>query len=391
MAGISVGMNFVDRHIEKVILEQSSKFPVIAVTGPRQSGKTTLLKTLFKGYAYISLEDPNNRAFAGNDPVAFLKLYSDKVILDEAQRVPSLFSYIQTIVDNSGKMGQFILSGSQNFQLLNNITQSLAGRVALFKLLPFDFDEMKSANLLADNVAETCINGFYPAIFDRSIKPSIFYSNYIQTYVERDVTELINIRDTRQFRTFVSLCAGRIGQLMNLNSLANECGISQPTAKSWLSILESSYIIFQLQPYYQNFNKRVVKTQKLYFYDTGLLCHVLGIRNEETFHTNPLKGSIFENLIIAEYQKKNAHQYLHNDYWFWRDSNGHEIDLLTQNGNAFDIFEIKSTQTILTEHFKGMDYFDEISGGKAGTKTLVYGGNENQKRTDYTVLGWRNI
>lgn len=388
---ISDLMNFVDRHIERVILEQSSKFPVIAVTGPRQSGKTTLLKTLFKGYSYISLEDLNNRAFASVDPVAFLNLYNDKVILDEVQRVPELFSYIQTIVDGSGKMGQFILSGSQNFQLLNNITQSLAGRVALFKLLPFDFDEMKSGNLLADNVADACINGFYPAIYDRSIKPTIFYSNYIQTYVERDVTELTNIRDTRQFRTFVSLCAGRVGQLMNLNSLANECGISQPTAKSWLSILESSYIIFQLQPYYQNFNKRVVKTPKLYFYDTGLLCHILGIRDADTFHNNSSKGNIFENLIIAEYQKKNAHQYLHNEYWFWRDSNGHEVDLLNQNGNAFDIFEIKSTQTILTEHFKGLNFFDEISGGKVGAKTLIYGGNEDQKRTNYSVLGWRNI
>ncbi|WP_229238538.1 ATP-binding protein [Dyadobacter sp. Leaf189] len=388
---ISGSMNFVIRDIEKVVWEQSTKFPVIALTGPRQSGKTTLLKTLFKGYKYISLEDPNNRAFADIDPVAFLNLYSDKVILDEVQRVPSLFSYIQTIVDNSGMMGQFILSGSQNFQLLNSITQSLAGRVALFKLLPFDFSEMKSGNLLADDVADVCLNGFYPAVFDRSIKPGIFYSNYIQTYVERDVTELTSIRDTRQFRTFVSLCAGRVGQLLNLNSLANECGISQPTAKSWLSVLESSYIIFQLQPYYQNFNKRVVKTPKLYFYDTGLLCHILGIRNAETFHTSPFKGNIFENLIIAEYQKKNAHQYLHNDYWFWRDSNGHEIDLLTQNGNAFDIFEIKSTQTVLTEHFKGMNFFNEVSNGLAGTKTLIYGGDQNQKRTDYSVLGWRNI
>jgi predicted AAA+ superfamily ATPase len=384
-------MNFIDRHIEKVILEQSSKFPVIAVTGPRQSGKTTLLKTLFKGYDYISLEDPDNRAYASVDPVSFLTRFNDKAIFDEVQQVPELFSYIQTIVDNSGKMGQFILSGSQNFQLINNITQSLAGRVAIFKLLPFDFDEMKAGNILADNIAEVCLNGFYPAVYDRSIKPTIFYSNYIQTYVERDVTKLTNIRDTRQFRTFVSLCAGRVGQLLNLNSLANECGISQPTAKSWLSILESSYIIFQLQPYYQNFNKRVVKTPKLYFYDTGLLCHVLGIRDVNTFDKNPSRGNIFENLIVAEYQKKNAHQYLHNEYWFWRDSNGHEVDLLTQNGNAFDIFEIKSTLTILPEHFKGMNFFDEISNGQAGRKTLVYGGSENQMRTNYSVLGWRNI
>jgi predicted AAA+ superfamily ATPase len=384
-------MNFINRHIAESIQAQRDKYPVIAVTGPRQSGKTTLLKTLFNDYEYISLEDPNNRAFAQDDPLGFLSKYRSRVILDEAQQAPILFSYIQTLVDISGKMGQFILSGSQNFQLIKNITQSLAGRVALFKLLPFDFDEMKSDNLLAEDYLSACINGFYPAIYDRHINPSVFYANYIQTYVERDVTELVNIRDTRQFRTFVSLCAARIGQLLNLASLANECGISQPTAKAWISILESSYIIFQLQPFYQNFNKRVVKSPKLYFYDTGLLCHILGIRNVDVLRESALKGNIFENMIIAEYQKKNEHQYLHQEYWFWRDSNGHEVDMLTQNGNVFDIFEIKATQTIMTEHFKGMNFFSDIALNKVGKKTLIYGGNEDQQRSLYTVSGWRNI
>jgi predicted AAA+ superfamily ATPase len=384
-------MNFINRHIAESIQAQRDKYPVIAVTGPRQSGKTTLLKTLFNDYEYISLEDPNNRAFAQDDPLGFLSKYRSRVILDEAQQAPILFSYIQTLVDISGKMGQFILSGSQNFQLIKNITQSLAGRVALFKLLPFDFDEMKSDNLLAEDYLSACINGFYPAIYDRDINPSVFYANYIQTYVERDVTELVNIRDTRQFRTFVSLCAARIGQLLNLASLANECGISQPTAKAWISILESSYIIFQLQPFYQNFNKRVVKSPKLYFYDTGLLCHILGIRNVDVLRESALKGNIFENMIIAEYQKKNEHQYLHHEYWFWRDSNGHEVDMLTQNGNVFDIFEIKATQTIMTEHFKGMNFFSDIALNKVGKKTLIYGGNEDQQRSLYTVSGWRNI
>jgi predicted AAA+ superfamily ATPase len=384
-------MNFINRHIAESIQAQRDKYPVIAVTGPRQSGKTTLLKTLFNDYEYISLEDPNNRAFAQDDPLGFLSKYRSRVILDEAQQAPILFSYIQTLVDISGKMGQFILSGSQNFQLIKNITQSLAGRVALFKLLPFDFDEMKSDNLLAEDYLSACINGFYPATYDRDINPSVFYANYIQTYVERDVTELVNIRDTRQFRTFVSLCAARIGQLLNLASLANECGISQPTAKAWISILESSYIIFQLQPFYQNFNKRVVKSPKLYFYDTGLLCHILGIRNVDVLRESALKGNIFENMIIAEYQKKNEHQYLHHEYWFWRDSNGHEVDMLTQNGNVFDIFEIKATQTIMTEHFKGMNFFSDIALNKVGKKTLIYGGNEDQQRSLYTVSGWRNI
>ncbi|GGM74612.1 ATPase [Dyadobacter beijingensis] len=384
-------MELLSRDIEAVIRKHKDQYPVIAVTGPRQSGKTTLLKTLFGDYRYVSLENPDNRAFANDDPVGFLKEYPERVIFDEVQQVPLLFSYIQTIVDESRQMGQFILSGSQNFQLLHNITQTLAGRVAIFKLLPFDFAEMRSGKLLSDTFPEVCLNGFYPAIYDRGIDPTTFYANYIQTYVERDVTELANIRDLRQFRTFLSLCAARVGQLMNLSSIANECGISQPTAKSWLSILESSYITFQLQPFYRNFSKRVVKTPKVYFYDTGLLCHLLGIRNTATFNENPLRGSIFENMIVAELHKQNEHRYLHRDYWFWRDSNGHEVDLLVQNGNLYDIFEIKSTQTIMTEHFAGLHFFSEISENSTGEKTLIYGGSINQSRTQYTVLGWKNI
>lgn len=384
-------MSFIQRRLASAINEQKDKFPVIAVTGPRQSGKTTLLRNVFEGYTYVSLEDPNNRSFAQDDPVGFLKKYNDRIIIDEAQQVPLLFSYIQTIVDESKKMGQFILSGSQNFQLLNNITQSLAGRVALFKLLPFDFAEMKSGEFLKDNVAEACISGFYPAIYDRGIEPRIFYFNYLETYVQRDVTELINIRDAHQFRTFLSLCAARVGQLLNLNSLANECGISQPTAKSWLSILESSYIIFQLQPFFQNFNKRVVKSPKLYFYDTGLLCYILGIRNKELFEENPFRGNIFENLIVAEFNKKNAHQYLHQEYWFWRDSNGHEVDLLTLRDNSFDIFEVKSTETITSSLFKGMDFFEDIAKPKRTNKILIYSGKENQDRSNYKILSWASI
>jgi uncharacterized protein len=384
-------MSTINRHLEDIIKQQLDKYPVVAVTGPRQSGKTTLLKTLFPDYRYISLENPDNRAFANDDPFGFLELYHQKVILDEVQQAPILFSYIQTLVDLSGQMGQFILSGSQNFHLLSNITQSLAGRVALFKLLPFDFGEMRKGGLLSEDYLPACIKGFYPAIYDRDINPTIFYANYIQTYVERDVAELINVRDKRQFRNFLGLCAARVGQLLNLNALANECGISQPTAKSWLSILESSYIIFQLQPFHQNFNKRIVKTPKLYFWDTGLLCHILGLRNADTLSTNPLKGNVFENLIVAEHHKKNEHQYLHRDYWFWRDSNGHEVDLLNQNGNLFDIYEIKSTQTIMPDLFSGMDYFSEISQHKVGQKTLIYGGTQDQPRTKYQVRSWKNI
>lgn len=382
---------FVKRQITHIIKKQQSKFPILALTGPRQSGKTTLLKELFKDYRYISLENPDIRAFATDDPNGFLKEYSENVILDEVQRVPSLFSYIQTKVDESKKMGQYILSGSQNFHLLNSITQTLAGRVALFKLLPLDFEELKAAELLEDDYSQALFKGFYPAIFDRDIDPKVFYTNYIQTYVEKDVTELLNVKDLKAFRTFLGLCAGRAGQLLNISALANDCNISQPTAKAWLSILESSYLIFLLQPYHQNFNKRLVKSPKLYFYDTGLLSYLLGIRSADEMILNRLKGSLFENLILAELQKKNYHQYTHLDYYFWQDSNGNEIDILLKNHNGFDVFEIKATETISTELFKQMDRFAELAAPEEVKKTLIYGGRQNQNRSKYQVQSWKDI
>ncbi|WP_293311389.1 ATP-binding protein [Pedobacter sp. UBA5917] len=381
----------VNRNIIKHIQDQKSKFPIIALTGPRQSGKTTLLKNIFKDYRYISLENPDVRAFATEDPNGFLNEYNDKVIFDEVQRVPLLFSYLQSIVDESKIMGQFILSGSQNFHLMRGITQSLAGRVALFKLLPFDLTELKTNNLLEDSYATACVKGFYPAIYDRDIQPSVYFANYIQTYVEKDVTELLNIKDLRTFRTFIGLCANQAGQLLNLSSLANDCNISQPTAKSWLSVLESSYIIYLLQPYYENFNKRLVKTPKLYFYDTGLLCHLLKINTSEALTKNRLKGNIFENMVIAEFQKQNYHNYLNNEYYFWQDSNANEIDLLEPTSDGYSIFEIKATQTVTPDLFKNMDKFEANANPKKVEKTLIYGGLENQKRSKHKVLSWKSI
>jgi len=382
---------FIARQISSIIAAQKNKFPILAVTGPRQSGKTTLLKEIFSDYRYVSLENPDTRSFAMDDPIGFLNRYDQKVIFDEVQRVPTLFSYIQGRVDESKIMGQYILSGSQNFHLLNNITQTLAGRVALFKLLPFDFTELKQSVSLANSYTAMAIKGFYPAIFDRDIDPVVFYANYIQTYIEKDVTELMNIKDLKQFRTFLGLCAGRAGQLLNFSALANECNISHNTAKAWLSILESSYIIFLLQPYHQNFNKRLVKTPKLYFYDTGLLNHLLGIRTAEELDENRLKGNIFENMILAEYQKQNHHLYLHKDYYFWQDSNAHEVDLLIKKAQGFSIFEIKATQTVSSTLFKEMDRFEEIAAPEKVNKTLIYGGTENEKRTRYNVVSWQNV
>jgi predicted AAA+ superfamily ATPase len=381
----------IERNIAKVINELMLVYSVIALTGPRQSGKTTLLKSMFKDYRYVSLENPDNRLFAEQDPNGFLELYNQKVIFDEVQRVPSLFSYIQTLVDESKIMGQFILSGSQNFSLIKSITQSLAGRVALFKLLPFDFEELQSQNLLPPDYASMIMRGCYPALYDRPIPTTAFYANYIETYVERDLSEILNVKDIRLFRIFLKLCAGRIGQQLNLTNLANETGISIPTVKSWLSILESSYIAYQLPPFFNNFNKRLVKSTKLYFYDTGLVSYLLGIKSEKSIQESEFKGALFENLVINEYIKQNYHHNLYREFYYWRDSNGHEVDLLVSNETAYDIIEIKATKTILPKLFDGLDLLKNIGKEKIDRKILVYGGKESQNRSNYKVWAWNNV
>jgi uncharacterized protein len=367
------------------------KYPVLALTGPRQSGKTTFLKTEFADYTYVNMENQDLQNFARNDPNTFLAQYDKYVIFDEVQRVPFLFSYIQTKVDNDGIMGQYILSGSQNFHLMHNITQSLAGRVALFKLLPFDFSELKSANLLSDDFAINLQKGSYPAIYDRDIPSKVFYSNYIQTYIERDLTELIQVKDLKLFRNFITLCAARVGQLINLNSLANECGITQPTAKAWINVLETSYIVYQLQPYFSNINKRVTKSSKLYFYDSGLLCFLLKITSPDNLLVSPYKGNLFENFVISEFVKQNYHQNLLQDLWFWRDAVGHEVDLIWQNDEQLNLVEIKASQTIMQDMFRGLEYFEKWSPQKIKTKTLIHTGFFDQNRSIAKVQSWLNI
>jgi len=381
----------VNRTIVEGINAYMQRYPIVALTGPRQSGKTTLLKGMFPDFRYVSLENPDNRAFAENDPNGFLQLYDQKVILDEVQRVPALLSYIQTIVDSNNMMGQFILSGSQNFNLMKSITQSLAGRVALFKLLPFDMTELKSADLLPSDYEQLILKGSYPALYDRSIPFASFYANYIETYIQRDVTELLSIRDFGLFRTFLKLCAARIGQQLNIANLSSETGVSVPTLRSWISILESSYIMYQLPPFFKNFNKRLVKSPKLYFYDTGLASFLLGIRNEKTLLESEFKGALFENMIITEYVKQNYHNNLYHDFYYWRDSNGHEVDLLVSNDTAYDAIEIKSTKTILPKQFAGLDFLANIGGDAIRRKILVYGGDSSQKRTHYQIWAWSDI
>ncbi|SEN52606.1 hypothetical protein SAMN05216436_117113 [bacterium A37T11] len=382
--------HFIPRALTTEINKRKDKFPILAVTGPRQSGKTTLLKSLFPDYTYITLENADNRSFATDDPNGFLKQYPKQVIFDEVQRVPTLFSYLQTAVDESGEMGQYILSGSQNFHLMKNITQSLAGRVALFRLLPFDNDELAKSDLLSATYAEQCIRGFYPAIYHRNIEPTDFYANYVQTYIQKDVTELINIHNAQNFRTFLGLCAARAGQMLNLNAIANDCNISQPTAKAWLSILESSYLVFLLYPYHENFNKRLVKTPKLYFYDTGLLSYLLEIRQPADLMLNRLKGNIFENLVIANFQKMNEHHYQHRHYYFWQDHNGLEVDLFLKTAKTFEVYEIKATQTLSSELFKGLQHFATLAQPAVVMSHLVYGGEQQLVRSNTQVLGWKD-
>lgn len=378
---------FVQRRILPKINEIKGKYPILALTGPRQSGKTTLLRNAFPDYRYVSLENPDFREFAEADPVAFLDLYDKFVILDEVQRVPHLFSYIQGRVDDSGIMGQYIFSGSQNFNLLKSITQSLAGRVALFKLLPFDLEELTTAKLLGEHYSDTAVRGFYPAIYSRHIDPRVFYDNYIQTYVEKDITDLLKVKDTGQFRKFIGLCANRAGQLLNISALANEADISFNTAKEWLSILESSYIIFLLQPYHENRSKRLVKTPKIYFYDTGLLCYLLGIKNAEQLEVDKAKGNIFENMIITEHYKSLYHLYRFEELYFWQDSNNVEVDLLWKNRNTYFATEIKATKTINNDLFRQLDKFESYQELPV-EKILIYGGNQTQKRTKYLVKSW---
>lgn len=326
---------------------------------------------MFPDYHYVNLENPDTRNYAETDPKGFLKEYHRQVIFDEVQRVPVLF-YMQTIVDESGEMGQFILSSSQNFHLIKSITQSLAGSVAIFRLFPFDIQELKSVGLFQEeDYLLNLVKGFYPAIYNRDIPSTQFYANYVQTYIQRDVTERISNRNLCSFQHFLSLCANRAGKLLNLNTLVNECSITQPTAKSWLSALESSYVLFLLHPYYINSSKRIVKTPKLYFCDTGLLCYLLKIKDAKQLQAHSAKGSLFENMMIAEYMKRMYHKNELQDVWFWRDTSGNEVHFMAESEAGVGIVKFKDSIIIMPEMFKGLQYFEEIWGWGGLSKTLV--------------------
>lgn len=376
----------IKRTIQPTLIQLASQYPVVTITGPRQSGKTTLCRTAFQDKPYANLEQPDVRGFALSDPLGFLARYPDGAILDEIQRTPDLLSYIQPIVDARNVPGQFILTGSQQFEVMDTVNQSLAGRTALLKLLPFSFEEL-AGNGVSFDIDRLLFQGFYPRIYDAGLDPVQALGAYLQTYVERDIRQLINIKDLALFEKFVRLCAGRVGQLLNMQSLGSDIGISHTTARTWLTLLEASYIVFMLQPWHTNISKRQVKTPKLYFYDVGLATHLLGAESELHISRHPLRGNLFENMVIVEALKYRFNKGKRNNLYFWRDAKGNEVDLVVESGPDIMPVEIKSGATITDDFFKGLKNFsDRLSSPPAAT-ALVYGGSESQRRS--TVNIWR--
>lgn len=379
----------VKRALEQRLHEMRGYFPVVSLTGPRQSGKTTLLKQTFSDYPYLSLENPSNRELAIRDPENFLSQFNSGVILDEIQKAPELFSYIQEIVDQN-KERKFILSGSQNFLLSEKISQTLAGRVGILTLLPFSRQELKGIQNF-NSFEEWAFKGAYPRIYDQNIPPDIFYSSYIQTYIERDVREIKNILDLNAFTRFLKLCAGRVGQLLNLSSLANDCGIAVSTAKQWISLLEASYVVFLLQPHHKNFNKRLIKMPKLYFYDTGLLCYLLQLESAEQLKTHYAKGAVFENVMLLELLKKRLNNGQRNNLYFWRDHKGLEIDCIIEQGELLTPIEFKAGSTKSLDFFKSITYWNKLSGNKPENSYVIYAGNESIKTGLGNLRSWKDI
>lgn len=379
------------RILEKKIIHLSKKFPVITVTGPRQSGKTTLIKTIFPGKVYISLEDPDVLMLVKNDTRGFLEQHKKGIIIDEAQLYPELFSYIQTHVDNYNKAGQIILSGSQNFLLLEKISQSLAGRTAIVRLLPFSLAELHNTSYDSTDINNLIFKGMYPRLYDKRIAPVDFYPSYINSYVERDVRQLKNISNLSVFIKFLKLCAARTGQLVNFSSLAVECGVSENTIKAWLSVLETSYIIYFLQPYHNNLNKRLVKTPKLYFWDTGLACSLLGITEKAKLPEHYLRGNLFENFVINEIQKQFYNEALIAPIYFWRDKTGHEVDCIIERNGKITAVEIKSGQTFHGDFTDGLDYVGKLYGNNIKDYILIMGANAPINPGKTKILSWNYL
>ncbi len=381
----------IPRHASTTLQSLAHGYPILVLTGPRQAGKTTLAQSTFPGKPYVSLEDPDTRAFAEEDPRGFLARFPDGAILDEAQRCPALFSYLQTRVDATRRMGEFVLTGSQQFGLLSNITQSLAGRVGLVQLLPFSLQELQEGGVPVASLDDLLWRGLYPPIHDRSLAPEQWFANYLMTYVERDVRQLIEVQNLSLFQRFLKLCAARCGQLLNMTSLGNDCGVSHKTVAAWLSVLEAGYVVFLLQPHHQNFGKRLVKTPKLYFHDTGLAAHLLGIHDEEHMAIHSARGALFENLVISELVKRRYNQGLTSNLYFWRNNTGEEVDVVVEHGDKLLPIEIKSGQTYNSDFLTGLNKWARYAGDAALPSQLVYGGDMSMTRNALAVHGWREM
>jgi hypothetical protein len=379
----------ISRDIQPALVQASQQYPVVTVTGPRQSGKTTLCRATFPESAYINLEAPDTRAFAQDDPRGFLATIPDGAILDEIQRVPELPSYIQGIVDSASFQGKFILTGSHQFELMSQVSQSLAGRTALLRLLPLSINELKNARLLP-SLFSIMHSGFYPRIFQDELDPTQMLSGYFSTYVERDLRQISVIHDLQKFERFVRLCAGRTGQLLNMNNLANDAGVAHSTVRQWLDLLQASYIIFLLPPWFVNTRKRLVKSPKLYFYDVGLASWLLGIHQPEQIQRDPLFGALFENMIVIDRLKSRHNAAQPSECYFYRDNIGNEVDLIEPKGAKVRAIEIKAGATINSDYFKALGRFRKAFPERFLDGTVIYGGKQPQKRSDWTVWPWDN-
>ncbi|MBN2511267.1 MAG: ATP-binding protein [Spirochaetales bacterium] len=381
----------IKRTAEATLHRLAKGFPVICVTGPRQSGKTTLSRAAFPHKSYISLEDPDIARIAREDPRGLLDNYKEGLILDEAQTVPQVFSYLKTAVDSDPVPGRYIVTGSRQFNLLEGVTETLAGRAAFLTLFPFSMMELKDARRSSPDCFEMLFNGFYPPLYDRDVTVYDWFTNYIASYIERDVRSIIHVKDLGQFQTFIKMCASRVGQLVNFSALAQDCGITHNTAKSWISVLESSGIVFLLKPYYKNFGKRLVKTPKIYFIDTGLLCRLLGITNTEQLFMHPNRGNIFESYVIAEMFKKRLNKGINPDLYFWRDNLGNEVDVVYEDGAVIRSVEIKTGKTITNEYSSGLETWMRFSGESPETCTIVYAGNRELQYKGIQIKKWDTV
>jgi predicted AAA+ superfamily ATPase len=381
----------ISRAIEAHVKECFSVYPVVTITGPRQSGKTTLAKRCFPDLSYVNLEHPETRLFAAEDPVAFMKKYKAGAIFDEIQNVPELTSYIQVAVDEKKQNGLFVLTGSRQFSLMERVAQSLAGRTAVVTLLPFSMSEIEGHYPAFRTATDDLIfRGFYPRLYDQAIPPSMGLSDYIATYIEKDLRQLSQIQNLGLFQKFMKLCAGRTGQIINSSGLAEDTGINYKTAQEWISLLESSYILFRLPPYFSNISKRLIKSPKLYFHDTGLAANLLGIEEVQQIETHPLRGALFENLVISEVMKHRLNQGKRPNLSFFRDAKGHEVDLLVHQANEMIPVEIKSAATVRNDFFKGINYFNKHI-HPCGRSILVYDGDHNEERSAAVITNATHV